>query len=87
MLMMYKSTCTVSHDLISFYSRTESNLEGSSIGSNSGSISPGAFQSCTDPLPIAIKNAAVVKSTAEETPNTNLHQPANYQHIIKIELN
>lgn len=61
----------------SVYSRTDSSLEGSSAGSTSGSMSPGAFHSCTEPLPMAIKNVAVARSTAEETPKTNRHHPAN----------
>lgn len=63
--------------LFFYYSNTDSSLEGSSTTSTSGSQSPGAFQSCTDPLPIAIKNVAVVSRTADETPNTSLHHPAN----------
>lgn len=65
------------------YSSTDSSLEGSSVVSSSCSMSPGAFHSCTEPLPIAIKNVAVASSTADETPNTNRHQPANFSHTIE----
>lgn len=33
---------------------------------------------------MTMKNVAVVNSTADETPNTNLHQPANYFYLLNI---
>lgn len=59
------------------YSRTDSNRDGSSMGSVSTSKLHGAFQSWMEPLPDAMKKVAVTNKTTDEAPNNNLHQPAN----------